>query len=241
MCLAQGLHRRHSQLKATGITLSWGLCRGLFVKPWTQRKVVPTMIICFRCSFQNLPWDPWLSLFCPLTISCLSVQLWQGRSDLNFISGDGFSVLTKLSICRQYPTEIVTLLHLANGWSTAFLGQLWTIQTAHTLLTPSSPAIWENAANSLDTSCKKQNFHSMSYSFFPFFCFLLNSLDSLPCSLFCLMGDLKSVMILGNSWTLGKLRLLKTYSFTAWNMAPYVYNPRQFHGARKVGAWIASL
>ena len=82
------------------------------------------MITCFRCSLQNLPWDPWLSLFCPLAISCLSVQLWQGRSDLNFISGDGFSVLTNLSICCQYPTEIVTLLHLVNGWSTALLGQL---------------------------------------------------------------------------------------------------------------------
>ena len=57
---------------------------------------------------------------------------------------------------------------------------------------------------------------------------------SLSCSLFSLMEDLW-VVILGNSWTPGRLRLLKTYSFKAWNMALHVCKPRQFHETRKVG------
>ena len=43
--LAQGLHRRHPPSKAAGVSPSWGLCRGLLVKPCTHRRVVVSKVI----------------------------------------------------------------------------------------------------------------------------------------------------------------------------------------------------
>lgn len=114
-----------------------------------------------------------MSFFCPLVMYCLSVQVWQGQSSLNFISGDG---------CSQnhpFPISIPLRLQISSTWLMARAqccwGQLWTIQTVHTLCHSLLTSNLGKCSQFFKTLHVKSRIYTVwTISFFPSFCFPLN-------------------------------------------------------------------